>query len=534
MAVLEDLIRSIELCLRLVKKQQPLVDPNLDPVLLVPGIAGSILNAVDDNGKEERVWVRILGADHEFRAKVWSQFDPATGKTISLDEKSRIMVPEDRYGLYAIDCLDPDMIVGRDGVCYYHDMIEQMITWGYQEGTTLFGFGYDFRQSNRLQETLDRLSAKLESVYVSSGGKKMNIITHSMGGLLVKCFMCLHSDIFEKYVKSWIAIAAPFQGAPGYITTGLLNGMSFVEGWEGNFFITKWSMQQLLIECPSIYELMACPNFCWEDVPLLQMWRQKHDGSGKSSILLESYEPLEAITLMNEALAKNTVAYGSMQVPLPLNLEILKWANETHEILSRAKLPEAVKFYNIYGIHNDTPHSICYGNQESPISDTEQLVSAQPKYICVNGDGTVPAESAKADGLNAAARVGVPADHRGIICDRHVFRILKHWLKAGEPDPFYNALNDYVILPTAFEIERHTEKSMQVAALKEEWEIISTVADEDNKPADLPPMVGSLSVSCGNNVQSMEKAEATVLVHPQSKGRQHVEVRAVSVTMGAL
>ncbi|RWW78566.1 hypothetical protein BHE74_00013212 [Ensete ventricosum] len=149
MAVLEDLIRSIELWLRLAKKQQPLVDPNLDPVLLVPGIAGSILNAVDDNGKGERVWVRILGADHEFRAKVWSQFDPASGKTISLDEKSRIMVPEDRYGLYAIDCLDPDMIVGRDGLCYYHDMIEQMIKWGYREGTTLFGFGYDFRQSNR-------------------------------------------------------------------------------------------------------------------------------------------------------------------------------------------------------------------------------------------------------------------------------------------------------------------------------------------------------------------------------------------------
>lgn len=40
-------------------------------------------------------------------------------------------------------------IVGRDGVCYYHDMIQEMIKWGYQEGKTLFGFGYDFRQSNR-------------------------------------------------------------------------------------------------------------------------------------------------------------------------------------------------------------------------------------------------------------------------------------------------------------------------------------------------------------------------------------------------
>jgi hypothetical protein len=40
-------------------------------------------------------------------------------------------------------------IIGDDSVYYYHDMIVQMIKWGYQEGKTLFGFGYDFRQSNR-------------------------------------------------------------------------------------------------------------------------------------------------------------------------------------------------------------------------------------------------------------------------------------------------------------------------------------------------------------------------------------------------
>lgn len=47
----------------------------------------------------------------------------------------------------------------------------------------------------RLSETLDRFSRKLESVYIASGEKKINLITHSMGGLLVKCFMSLHSDV---------------------------------------------------------------------------------------------------------------------------------------------------------------------------------------------------------------------------------------------------------------------------------------------------------------------------------------------------
>lgn len=35
-------------------------------------------------------------------------------------------------------------------------------------------------------------------------------------------------------------------GAPGYIASTFLNGMSFVEGWEQNFFISKWSMHQLV------------------------------------------------------------------------------------------------------------------------------------------------------------------------------------------------------------------------------------------------------------------------------------------------
>jgi len=49
-----------------------------------------------------------------------------------------------------------------------------------------------------------------------------------------------------------------------------------------------------------------------------------------------------------------------MHISVPLNLDILKWAKETHDILSSAKLPESVKFYNIYGTDYDTPHTVWY------------------------------------------------------------------------------------------------------------------------------------------------------------------------------
>ncbi|KAL3631605.1 Lecithin-cholesterol acyltransferase-like 4 [Castilleja foliolosa] len=531
--LLEDIVKSVEQLLKLISKQsqeQSFVDPTLDPVLLVPGIAGSILNAVDEKtGKTERIWVRILGADHEFREKLWSRFDPATGRSETLDDGTHIEVPQDRHGLYAIDSLDPDMVIGGDCVYYFHDMIVEFIKWGYQEGTTLFGFGYDFRQSNRFQETLEQLASKLESVYTASGGRKINIISHSMGGLLIKCFMTLHSDIFEKYVKNWVAIAAPFRGAPGYITSTFLNGASFVDGWEQNFFISKWSMQQLLLECPSIYELMACLDYKWEHVPLLEIWRQKSDSDEHSSIMLESYSPVDAIPIFMEALSINKVRVNGSDISLPFNLEILKWANETRRLLSSAEIPSQIKFYNIYGTSYETPHTVCYGSESAPVSDLHQLPTLQAKYINVDGDGTVPVESAKADGLRAEARVGVPGDHRGILCDRHVFRILKHWLKADH-DPFYNPVNDYVILPTAFDMgSLKTKDGLQVTTLREEWEIVGDNDQENN----MKPLMGSIDVArLGDNKSVQEEAHATVTVESTNDGKKHIELNAVSISAG--
>ncbi|KAF2286832.1 hypothetical protein GH714_031300 [Hevea brasiliensis] len=113
-----------------------------------------------------------------------------------------------------------------------------------------------------------------------------------------------------------------------------------------------------LIECPSIYELMACPHFNWQHIPLLEIWREKKDIDDNPQLILESYPPEGSIKVFKDALSSNKVNYDGVDIPLPFNLEILKWANETKEILSSAKVPSQVKFYNIYGINLETPHSV--------------------------------------------------------------------------------------------------------------------------------------------------------------------------------
>ena len=55
---------------------------------------------------------------------------------------------------------------------------------------------------------------------------------------------------------------------------------------------------------------MGHPDYDWDTTPLMQIWREKHDSSDNACSMLESYEPGESISILEEALSNNKVDYA--------------------------------------------------------------------------------------------------------------------------------------------------------------------------------------------------------------------------------
>lgn len=97
----------------------------------------------------------------------------------------------------------------------YDNLMEALLAAGYKEDglledePTLFTFPYDWRQDNNITASL--LKAKINSVKEITGKNKVDIIAHSMGGLVSRSY--IEGDDYQDDIDQVIFLGTPHKGS---------------------------------------------------------------------------------------------------------------------------------------------------------------------------------------------------------------------------------------------------------------------------------------------------------------------------------
>ncbi|MCK5062208.1 hypothetical protein KAR28_06720, partial [Candidatus Parcubacteria bacterium] len=332
-------------------------EPRRNPVIIVPGIMGSRLNNNDPVFSE--VWPNIdtmlLPGDDSYLNELMLHYSGIP------DENSAIA--------------PTDILRSISNYDFFQGLIEELENNDYKEGIDLFVFPYDWRldidylSGHGAADDPNTLANKIQYIINQTDVQKVNIIAHSMGGLIVKNY----AKIFgTSSINKFIDIATPHLGAPGAFKI-------LQYGDDLNFkFVNRNILNQERVKIisqnfPSIYQLLPSQDYFNEnDNDYAYYIYDMHDLDNNDIKGRLDYD--QSIEFM-----KNI---GRNEYLLGVN-------NILHsEIDSYSPQQDNVPTFNIIGCGNPTIGQIFVMNKEKSGEYEYGL-----KYI--NGDSTVPLRSAK-------------------------------------------------------------------------------------------------------------------------------------------
>lgn len=334
------------------------VQKQKNPVIIIPGILASQLNRNDDEKTE--LWPNL------------KKIILNLGRDKFLDELSLNKLGQINFSNPLV--LPTDIIRSIGDKDFFTGLIQELESVGYVENENLFVFPYDWRLDirnsvdNLPSEVLVTLKEKIDSVIQETGSHKVDIIAHSMGGLLTKYFINKYG--IDGGVDKFIDIGTPHLGAPNAFKTifaGDNLGIKF--GFLG---LNSLEVKKITQNMSAIYQLLPSENYLADDLPDYRYFiydMVDYDGDGVRG-RLSFGQSLDFL--------KNTGA----------NDVLLDTVTHIHDDLDGQTFnPEQIKTYNLVGCGTPTigKFFITGRDRKGPIIDVA--------YI--SGDGTVPERSAR-------------------------------------------------------------------------------------------------------------------------------------------
>lgn len=395
-----------------------------DPLIFIPGILGSRLKEI--GGSE--LWPGVPRLH-----KGGLTLEPGNARDIIATDVIRDYLPglssDDVYIALLGMLTDPT----RGGYVEYR--VDNAPTHRTTEGCdlgqgqpTLFVFAYDWRKSNAANAEL--LADYVGCIRRIHGDTQVNILAHSMGGLLARRYLL---DTPDHHVGKLITIGTPWLGAPKAIHTLFTGEQSFP---ITPLFVQPSQLKELVQFFPSVHQLL--PNRAYytlgdyalgDPVPLQEAgWDINRNGQAFEAYTYAAYATLlDTSFAVSKPVAANDSFHENGQDD---------WRNDT----------SGVQFYHIYGIQ---PYAATVGGVRTVTRTSCRLFVCNTEetfeLAMTLGDGTVPLISATRTGagqyLNApGARLKVfvsaeanDVEHTELTKQAAVHTYLLAALRAEEP-----------------------------------------------------------------------------------------------------
>ncbi|KAK9800276.1 hypothetical protein WJX73_002429 [Symbiochloris irregularis] len=361
------------------------------PVILVPGLAGSVLQE-RLNRTSAPAWYCDKTSDWQ---TAWLSLSAAARPVCLLDDLAIFYDPEDkRYknqtgvdvraydfgGLEGVQALDPDL---KSASGTYDALIKGLDDKGYTAGQDLFGAPYDFRlAADGLTQVgfFEAFKALIQGAVDKNEGKPAVIVGHSMGCLVMLYFLSRQLPAWRaQYVHAFISVSAPYLGSVTALK-GSISGDNF-----DITFIPHDLLRPLQSTLPSGPWLFPAPEL-WGDKVLVQTQSQKYKAA-------DALQMLQDLNLTQQASVYDIV--HRLTVPMPA-LDI-----PVHCIHGKGVETEDSYFYDIAAFNGKVP-------------------PAPNKVTHSDGDGTVniaSLQSCKQLGKTVEVHTFNNASHLGILRD---------------------------------------------------------------------------------------------------------------------
>lgn len=138
---------------------------------------------------------------------------------------------------------------------FFKGLFNELDANGFTENQNLFEFPYDWRLD--IAQTAVALKQKIDQVKTETGADKVDLVAHSMGGLVVKQYL---KDYGGNNVDTFVDIATPHTGAPDAFK--ILNyGDDMGINLLGHSLLNEAEIKKISQNMPSIYELLPSADY---------------------------------------------------------------------------------------------------------------------------------------------------------------------------------------------------------------------------------------------------------------------------------